>query len=92
MESLGCTKSCQICCVETIDEIEARSSVNLRRWSFIFSIAVTLFMLGEYVRFAELGKTLVIPDIVWAIVLAPWLGAGTSKLAAIVLKKEVPHV
>lgn len=90
MES--CTRQCPVCCIETIAEIESRSNLNFRRWSFIFSIAVTLFMLFEYVRFAEMGKNLLIPEIVWAIVLAPWLGAGTSKIANMVLKKETPSV
>jgi len=74
-----CTATCTQCGSE-VAIIEARSEASLRSRSLTLSSVVTVGLLSAYVWFAYVGKTLIIPDIVWAISLSPWLGAGTAEI------------
>lgn len=65
---------------ESVEEIEAKIDGSLRNRALTLSAVAALFMLIVHCLFAWYGKVLPIPDILWAVVLGPWLGAGTEKV------------
>ena len=64
--------------------IEANSQAALRNRALTLSNTVTIGIIAAEIYFSYTGKSLVMPDVVWqiiwAVILAPWLGAGSSKL------------
>jgi hypothetical protein len=74
-----CNNSC-ICCDETVEEMNTRADNELRRRALTTANVTAGMFLGAHIYFSYLGKTLPIPDIVWALVLAPWMGAATGKV------------
>ena len=69
-----------------IEIINVRAEIALRNRALTLSIGVTLMVLAAHIWFAYNGKAFAIPEIVYAIVLAPWLGAGTGKLVEVLSK------
>lgn len=79
MENLP-LNTCPVCGDDSVEEINAKADAKLRNRSLTLSSVVTVMVLGSHVYFSWFGKTLIIPDIVWAIILGPWLGAAGGKL------------
>lgn len=73
-------KICPECGDDSVEEINAKADAKLRHRSLTLSSVVTVMVLGSHVYFSWFGKTLEIPEIVWAIILGPWLGAAGGKL------------
>ena len=88
-DTLNCNQSCKVCCIETVEEMNAKSDAQLRRWAFFLSTVVTISILASYIYiFATTGKILPIPEIVWGIALAPLCGASLGKLAELLASKK----
>lgn len=81
--SLICNQGCPKCCSEDTAEIEAHTDAQIRNRALTLSGVTTLTVLVAHIWFTYLGKSLPIPDIIWAVVLGPWLGAGGSKLVGL---------
>jgi hypothetical protein len=69
-----------------LEIINAKAEIALRNRALTLSIGVTLMVLAAHIWFAYNSKSFVIPEIVYAIVLAPWLGAGTGKLLEVLTR------
>lgn len=80
-----CNNAC-VCCEDTIEEIAARTESRLRDRALTLSSAVTILFCVAHICFVWNGKDLPMPEVVWAIILAPWLGASAAKIADIVQK------
>ena len=64
--------------------IKAESEAALRDRALSLSAFVTILLTLAQIYFCYIGKTLIYPDILWAVILAPWLGAGGSKVIEII--------
>lgn len=83
-----CSRQCPVCCDETIEELAARTDANIRIRSLTLSSLVTVVMVGAHIYFSYFDKVLPVPDIVWAIILAPWGGAAAQKILALLNKEK----
>lgn len=84
LPSSECKKECPICCDETVEELNARAEARLRERALNLSCFVTIVLICAHIFFAYAGKVLATPDIVWAIVFAPWFGEGGFKIFQLV--------
>lgn len=82
IQATHCNNACPTCCTETVEEINAKTDAQIRVRSLTLANIVTVGMLLAYVLFAANGQDLKIPEIVWAIVLGPYVGAGGAKMLA----------
>jgi hypothetical protein len=69
---------------EVADIINARSDGELRENALKLSSVITIMITAAQIYFSYVGKTLVIPDFIWVIVLSPWVGIGSAKLVQMV--------
>lgn len=77
-----CQHACFIHCWETPQEIRARGEVALRDKALtLSSVTIVLYAIAHIV-FAYDGKVLPIPEIIWAVFVAPWCGAAAAKIAS----------
>ena len=65
---------------ESVEEIEAKIDGGLRNRALTLSGVSFLIVLIINAWFCWNGKVWPIPDIVWAMILSPWLGAATEKV------------
>lgn len=65
---------------ESVEEITVKLDGKLRDRALTLSGVCAVLMLATHCYFAWWGKVLPIPDILWAIILSPWLGAGAEKV------------
>jgi hypothetical protein len=72
------------CCADYASTLGAETDTKLRLWGFIFSAGILSLLLTAHVVFEWSGRHLTIPDIVWTVVLAPWLGASIAKLLRLI--------
>lgn len=75
--------SCETYCETYIGTINARAEIALRNRGLTLSSVCVYFLLVAHIAFAYQGKPLPIPEIIWAIVLAPWFGAAGGKVTAV---------
>lgn len=85
-EPLECNGGCPACCGD-IEELNARAEAALRNRALSLSNWIVTLMIGSHIWFSYLGKSLDVPDIVWAIVMAPWGGVAVGKIAALMKRK-----
>ena len=74
-----------------VDVVNAKAEISLRNRALTLSANAIYILIGAHIVFAYLGKTLPFPEIIWAVVLAPWLGAAGGKVSGILddlLSKE----
>jgi hypothetical protein len=71
---------------EVTDIISARADASLRENALKLSSAVTIIITIAQIYFSYIGKTLVIPDFIWVIILSPWVGIGSAKLIQAAIK------
>jgi len=65
---------------ESVEEIEAKIDGGLRNRALTLSGVSFLVVLCLHAWFAWNGKVFPMPDIVWAMILSPWLGAAAEKV------------
>lgn len=84
-----CNKECPTCCDETVAEIHARAEARKSDRALSLSSAVTLIYVFANLWSAILGdgKAIPLPDFVWVVIVAPWVGAGGSKIVNTVMQK-----
>lgn len=78
--TLICVNGCVIHCKEADALNTALAEVQFRKEALMLSHLGLGFMLVAYVYFAYLGKALAIPDIIWAVILGPYLGHSASQI------------
>jgi len=84
-----CNHGCPACCAFSPAQIEAESDREARNRALTFSGIVTVLLLSAHVyTFLTKGVALPIPDILWGVVLGPWLGHGASKLLELSTKGQ----
>jgi hypothetical protein len=71
---------------EVTDIINARADASLRENALKLSSAVTILITVAQIYFSYIGKTLIIPDFIWVIILSPWVGIGGAKLIQAAIK------
>ncbi|MDE1971393.1 MAG: hypothetical protein KGI50_07510 [Patescibacteria group bacterium] len=77
----NCNGTCPKCCSVTPALILAEGDKEAKNKALSQSTVLLALLLTAHVYiFLTKGKSLPIPDIVWAVVLGPWLGHGVSKL------------
>ena len=64
---------------EDLEFFKAKREAEFRSKALTLSSNCVYLLLVCHIGFAYFGKVLPIPEIVWAIVLAPWLGAAAGK-------------
>ena|ERR1700722_12413344 len=71
---------------EVTDIISARADASLRENALKLSSAITILVTAAQIYFSYIGKTLIIPDFIWVIILSPWVGIGSAKLIQAAVK------
>jgi hypothetical protein len=71
-------------CETYIGTINAKAEIALRNRGLTFSSVCIYLLLVSHIAFVYLGKSFPVPDIVWAIVLAPWIGAAGGKVSGLI--------
>lgn len=64
---------------DEVELIKANSEAQLRSHALVLSSVCTILIVIAQIYFSYINKTLVIPDILWVIVLSPWVGIGSAK-------------
>ena len=65
---------------ESVEEIVAKIDGHLREKALTLSgVCVVILLVSHIFYFVQAGKILPMPDIIWAIVLTPWIGASAKK-------------
>lgn len=64
---------------DEVELIKANSEAQLRSHALILSSVCTILIVIAQIYFSYINKVLVIPDILWVIVLSPWVGIGSAK-------------
>lgn len=83
-----CNDACPSCCPGTAEIIEAESNARLRDKALNVSGYLMALMMTAHIAFCYVGKTLPFPEILWAIILAPWFGAGGAKLVDLIKERH----
>jgi hypothetical protein len=78
---LAAAKHCEV-----TDIINARADASLRENALKLSSAVTILITAAQIYFSYVGKTLIIPDFIWVIILSPWVGIGSAKILQSAIK------
>ena len=60
--------------------IDAQNEGHLRDKALTLSAVVTVIILIAHIWFQVYKMTLQIPDIIWVVILAPWMGASAREL------------
>lgn len=81
MPRLTCNNQCPKCCVETVEEIKARSEATLAARAMTLSNVATVAIIGAHIYFQGLGQELKLPAEIYAIILGPYGGAAIAKIA-----------
>ena len=79
------------CSQEDVDTLNARAEANLRNRALTLSAICVYILLAAHIVFAYIGKAIIFPDIIWAIVLSPWFGVAGGRISGIIedlLSKE----
>jgi hypothetical protein len=71
---------------EVTDIINARADASLRENALKLSSAITILITASQIYFSYIGKTLIIPDFIWVIILSPWVGIGSAKIIQAAVK------
>lgn len=66
-----------------VDLYNAQAEADIRKKALSLSATCIYMLLVSHIAFAYMGKTLPIPEIIWAIVLGPWFGAAGGKIASV---------
>ena len=67
----------------TVEEITARVDGALRNRALTLSAWAVIILLVAHIYFVYNGKILTVPDYIWALILAPWLGESTARCIAL---------
>lgn len=77
---------CPVCNTEiseSVEELKAKFDGGLRDKALWISAFVAVFVISLQAYFAWHGKVLPIPDFVWALIVAPWVGESTGRVIAL---------
>jgi hypothetical protein len=79
---------CQTCgSAENVEELKARLDMGLRNKALVLSGITCIGLLCAHVYACFHPPAVVtIPDIVWALIAAPWVGESAAKVAALLDK------
>lgn len=88
IDTRECLNACPVCCDGSVAEINAKNEGELRKMALVLSSVVAVIVLSAHIWFAWTGKVFPIPDIAWALILAPWLGAAIGKLTPMLVNKN----
>ena len=84
-EKPTCTEACPAHCEAfdgktSIAVIEASSEASWRERSLTFSTGAFYVVLFAHIAFQAVHQTLILPDMVYAAILSPWLGAAGEQV------------
>jgi len=84
-EDDACNEACPVCCPHfdgrtSVAVIEANSEASWREKSLTFSTGAFYVVLFAHIVFQAVHQTLVLPDMVYAAILSPWLGAAGEQI------------
>ena len=87
-----CLRACPIHCAETVESINAHVQARLRIGALWLSAVSVIILLFAHIIYAFVyhGEVLPMPmaQVVWAIVVSPWIGEGAAKIVTIAKGKE----
>lgn len=76
---------------DAINIINARSEAGLRNRALTFSMVTCTWYMPLQIWCSYIGKPLTVPEIVnqvlWAIIVGPWLGFGMGKIVMMLVEK-----
>jgi hypothetical protein len=80
-----CSEACPVCCPHfdgrtSVAVIEANSEASWRDKSLTFSSGAFYVVLFAHIAFQAVHQTLVLPDMVYAAILSPFLGAAGEQI------------
>ena len=80
------------CCDKTLQDSIALATLEaettLRNRALTLSTIIAVMMYSSHIIFAYIGKPITVPEIAWAIVLAPWFGATGGKVLGLLDRKN----
>ena len=77
---------CQTCgSEESVEELKARLDMGLRNKALALSGVVCVMLLSAHIYACfHPPLSVTIPDFIWALIAAPWVGESAAKLAALI--------
>jgi len=69
-----CTGGCEVCCAESLAEVEARLNAALEQRQVLLSGAVAIALVVGHIVFEWHGKHLPVPEYLYAIAAGPLIG------------------